>query len=152
MRAPVLRMASWPKTNAASSEVVGLCNIVSKQSHEKKKEKEKTFIGIVWWTPNNIFRNKRFKLFLSCSLSASFICTSWFVKQEDCSKTCSNAGGTVKKTCECSSNSDAISERSVCENYGIKTTEMGKCKDLCRASGLQQGELFAISFLLSLVQ
>jgi len=69
------------------------------------------------------------------SSSPSFICTSWFVKQEDCSKTCSNAGGTVKKTCECSSNSDAISERSVCENYGIKTTEMGKCKDLCRASG-----------------
>ncbi|XP_015762388.1 PREDICTED: cell wall integrity and stress response component 2-like isoform X10 [Acropora digitifera] len=71
---------------------------------------------------------------LTWSPSPSFICTSWFAKQEDCSKTCSNAGGTVKKTCKCSSNSVAISE-SVCENYGIKTTDMGKCKNLCPASG-----------------
>ena len=118
----------------------------------KKKEKEKTFLGIVWWTPNKIVRNKRFKLFLSCSLSATFNCRSWSVKQGGCSETCSDVGGTVTETCQCISNSNAIPERSVCENYGINTTRTGKCAKLCPASGLQQGELFAISFLLSLVQ
>ena len=151
MRAPVPRMASWPKTNAASSEVVGLCNIVSKQSHEKKKKK-KTLLGFVWRTPDKVVRNIGFKLFLSCSLSASFNCASWSVKQGGCSETCSNVGGTVTETCQCISNSITIPERSVCENYGITTTRTGTCEKLCPASGLQQGELFAISFLLSLVQ
>ena len=97
-------------------------------------------------------RNIGFKLFLSCSLSASFNCTSWSVKQGDCSKTCSNVGGTVTETCQCISNSITIPERSVCENYGIPTTRARMCKELCPASGLQQGELFAVSFLLSLTQ
>ena len=97
-------------------------------------------------------RNIGFKLFLSCSLSASFICTSWSVKQGGCSETCSNVGGPVTETCQCISNSITIRERSVCENYGINTTREGKCAKLCPATGLQQGELFAISFLLSLVQ
>ena len=114
----------------------------------RKKKKKKEFLGFVWRTPDKMIRNIRFKLFLSCSLSASFICTSWFVKQGGCSEACSNVGGTVTETCQCSSNSVAISETSVCENYGLHTTRTKSCKERCPASGLQQGELFAVSFLL----
>ena len=117
----------------------------------KKKRKEKTFLGFVWRTPDKMIRNIGFKLFLSCSLSASFKCTSWSVKQGGCSETCSDVGGTVTETCQCISNSITIPERTVCENYGINTTRTGTCAKLCPATGLQQGELFAISFLLSLV-
>ncbi|KAK2571836.1 hypothetical protein P5673_003242 [Acropora cervicornis] len=84
------------------------------------------------------------------SPSPSFNCASWSVKQGGCSEACSNVGGTVTETCQCISNSITIPERSVCENYGITTTRTGTCAKLCPASGLQQGELFAISFLLSL--
>ena len=102
----------------------------------RKKKEKKAFLGIVWRTPDKIVRNKRFKL--SCSFSASFICESWFVKQGECSKVCSNVGGTVTETCQCSSNSVAISERSVCENYGLHTTRTKSCKERCPTSGLQQ--------------
>ncbi|XP_074639348.1 uncharacterized protein LOC141897627 [Acropora palmata] len=72
---------------------------------------------------------------LPWSPSPSFNCTSWSVKQGGCSETCSDVGGTVTETCQCISNSITIPERSVCENYGIKTTRARMCKELCPASG-----------------